>query len=129
MATITVSKRYNPVTKLKNVYGGNITSEGVISIDDLIERIQNRCTITKPDIMTCLQAFQQQTIYALRNAQSVNLGNLGNLYIKAKTKKAETADLFKISNVVGLSVGFRPSKKLKVQVDIKNMAPVRVIKK
>ncbi|MCF0182908.1 MAG: HU family DNA-binding protein [Bacteroidaceae bacterium] len=107
MLYVRVSKRYN---KIKHIYmyGASLISERQVTMDELVERINARCTVTKSDIMAVLAAFQEQAIYALRNAQGVSLGELGTLYIRANTRTMETAADFTINDVLGLLVGFRP---------------------
>lgn len=115
MPQVTVSRRYNPATK-EFAYGGNIKLSGKISLDEIVERINDRCTVTKPDILAVLAAFQQQAIYALRNAQGVSLGNIGTLYLRLRCKKAATMDEFTSANIISIRTGLRAGKKLIRQI-------------
>lgn len=115
MIEIIVSNRWNH-KKQKYEYGANIKSNGQIALTDIAERIQKRCTVTQSDILAVLAAFQEQAIYALRNAQSVSIGNPGNLYISAKTCRTDTPAEFDRSQVLSLQVKLRTRKNFAAQL-------------
>lgn len=111
MLYVKVSKHFNQVTH-EYQYGAALVSERQVTIDELVERINARCTVTKSDIVAVLAAFQEQAIYALRNAQGVSLGSIGTLYTRAKTQTEPTALDFDIDSVKSLTVGLRAGKDL-----------------
>lgn len=91
---------------------GTIVSNSQVSLGDIVDRISARCTVTKPDVIATLAAFQEQIIYAMRNAQSVSLGNIGSLHLRARVKMAKEGEDFNSNNIESLGVSLRPRKSL-----------------
>ena len=106
MLNVIVSNRWNSKEE-KYEYGACLKSNGQLNFNEMVERISARCTVTKADIIAVLAAFQEQSIYALRNAQGVSLGEIGNLYLAAQTSRTDTPQDFDISQVKGLHVKMR----------------------
>ena len=111
MITIKKVKRTKPFTESSSYYGV-VQSNGQITLDEIVERIVARCTVTKSDVLAVLAALQEQAIYALRNAQAISLGELGTLYLRMKSELVKEAVDFGIDNVRSISVGYRPRKQM-----------------
>ena len=106
MLNVIVSNRWN-AKKKKYEYGACLKSNGQLDINEMVKRISARCTVTKADIVAVLAAFQEQAIYALRNAQGISLGEIGNLYLSATTNRTDSPAEFDITQVQSLAVKMR----------------------
>ena len=70
-------QRYMPGnTEVKKWYPA-LAPVSTIGIDDVIEGIVARCTLTSPDIKACLNALQEVIIEQLQLGNAVEFGDLG----------------------------------------------------
>ena len=92
-------------------------------LDELAEEISGSCTVTKHDVKAVISVLEEKIIKALRNGQSVRLGDLGSFHALISSKAAATTDAFeKSENIRGLLVRFTPSSKMRHELSLKNPA-------
>ena len=114
--------RKNPITK-EYAYHANATSVTPIMLDELAEDISGSCTVTKHDVKAVISVLEEKIIKALRNGQSVRLGDLGSFHARISSKAAATTDDFEQSeHIRGLLVRFTPSSKMRHELSLKNPA-------
>ncbi len=114
--------RKNPITK-EYAYHANATSVTPIMLDELAEDISGSCTVTKHDVKAVISVLEEKIIKALRNGQSVRLGDLGSFHARISSKAAATTDAFEQSeNIRGILVRFTPSSKMRYALSLKNPA-------
>lgn len=98
----------------QNKYYAVAVSAGRSTMDMVVSKIEDRCTVTRPDILAVLAALVDDIKDRLQSGQIVELGELGNLQLTVHNKggaaSAEewTSDLIKKASIV-----FRPSTALK----------------
>ena len=114
--------RKNPITK-EYAYHANAIGVTPIKLDELAEDISGSCTVTKHDVKAVISVLEEKIIKALRNGQSVRLGDLGSFHARISSKAAATTDDFEQSeHIRGLLVRFTPSSKMRHELSLKNPA-------
>ena len=114
--------RKNPITK-EYAYHANAIGVTPIKLDELAEDISGSCTVTKHDVKAVISVLEEKIIKALRNGQSVRLGDLGSFHARISSKAAATTDAFEQSeHIRGLLVRFTPSSKMRHELSLKNPA-------
>ena len=87
---------------------------GRSTFEMIADKIEDRCTVTRPDILAVLAAFVDDIKDRLQSGQIVELGELGNMQLVvtnrggAATEEEWTQDYIKKAKVV-----FRPGTALK----------------
>lgn len=87
---------------------------GRSTMDMIVSKIEDRCTVTRPDILAVIAALIDDIKDRLQSGQIVELGELGHLQLTvlnrggATSETDWTTDLIKKANIV-----FRPSTALK----------------
>ena len=103
----------NGGTRVDKYYAKAVTM-GRSTLPMIAGSIQNRCTVTRPDILAVLAAFVDDVYDRLQQGQIVELGELGNMQLLihnnggAATKADWTPDLIKKAVIV-----YRPSVMMK----------------
>ncbi|MBR4297373.1 MAG: HU family DNA-binding protein, partial [Bacteroidaceae bacterium] len=72
-----------------------------------------------------ISVLEEKIIKALRNGQSVRLGDLGSFHARISSKAAATTDEFTENpseHIRGLLVRFTPSSKMRYALSLKNPA-------
>ncbi len=94
-------------------YAVSVTA-GRSTMDMIVSKIEDRCTVTRPDILAVIAALIDDIKDRLQSGQIVELGELGNMQLTVHNRggalsEAEwTSDLIKKANIV-----FRPSAAMK----------------
>lgn len=117
---INVSRRKNPATN-GYAYGGNIKLTGKIELDQLIEEIVSYTSVTPSDVKGIIASYVEQAIYALRNAQPIELENIGTLTLSLKSGKTATKDEFDATRLKSIRPAFRACQKFMKEVSKENM--------
>lgn len=108
----------NPSTQVVKYYP-QPASLNPLTLNGVVEQIERQCTVSEPDIKAVINALEYVVIQALKNGQSVRLGDLGSFRFTMTTEGAATAKEVKASLIKKLNVRFTPSgamrKKLKVE--------------
>ncbi len=76
MITYKVKAKKNPQTKDVKYYA-QLGDYKTVSRDHFVQRIVDKCTLTRADVTACLNALEEEVALLLLNGQGVRLGNLG----------------------------------------------------
>ena len=104
--------RKNPVTKSVAWYPQAAHVEA-LSLEDITERISLTCTVTEHDIKAVLSALQEQIVFALRNGNSVRLGDLGSFRLTMQGSPCETREEVSAEKIRRLRVRFTSGSRLR----------------
>ena len=114
--------RKNPITK-EFAYHASAIPVTPVKLDEIADSISATCTVNSADVKAVLDALQSQVIKALRNGQSVRLGDLGSFHARIQSKSAATEEEFKEdlgNHLKGVLVRFTPSSKMRWALSLKN---------
>lgn len=103
--------RKSPVDKSIKYYPGPVTPEPR-KLEQLAAEIEQKCTLTRVDIVACLAALQETIVAHLKDGRSVRFGELGSFRISLTGKGCPTADDVKSDSIQRLRVLFRPSSQI-----------------
>lgn len=98
--------------RVDKYYARTVTA-GRSTLEMIVNKIEGRCTVTRPDILAVLAAFIDDVEDRLQSGQIVELGELGHLQLLvlnrggADTVEDWTPDLIKKAKII-----FRPSTSL-----------------
>ncbi len=113
-----VIPRKSPRDRSVKYYGVQHTRQ--MSEQDFVERIVQKNTVTRADVLAVIASIREELVYSIRNGNSVTLPEIGTFGFSLKTKGAETKDKFTADNIKTLHVRFKPSSKLKYDVKVGN---------
>ncbi len=88
-----------------------------INIEQILEYCSENSGIPKAQMASAFYALNQQVEQFLLNGHSLELLNLGCLYLSINAKAAETEDEAGAKAVTRISVKFRQSKKLREMIN------------
>ena len=88
-----------------------------INIEQILEYCSENSGIPKAQMASAFYALNQQVEQFLLNGHSLELLNLGCLYLSINAKAAETEDEAGAKAVTRISVKFRQSKKLRDMIN------------
>ena len=91
-----------------------------MSEQDFVERIVQKNTVTRADVLAVIASIREELVYSIRNGNSVTLPEIGTFGFTIKTRGAETKAKFVADNIKSLLVRFKPSSKLKYDVKVGN---------
>ena len=96
--------------KANNHWFARAVMVGEMSTDELADRVQRECTLTKADVKACIESLIQNIKDGVQNSRIVRLDGLGTFKIGLSTTGAETPGEFSVtSNITGSHVIFTPS--------------------
>ena len=84
-------QRRNPRTDSKAWYP-QISLNSAVGADEVIQGIQDKCTLTKVDVKACLIALEEVIIEQLKMGNSVRFGALGSFRPTLKTRRWDDED-------------------------------------
>ena len=113
-----VIPRKSPRDRSVKYYGVQHTRQ--MSEQDFVERIVQKNTVTRADVLAVIASIREELVYSIRNGNSVTLPEIGTFGFSLKTKGAETKAKFVADNIKSLHVRFKPSSKLKYDVKVGN---------
>ena len=113
-----VIPRKSPKDRSIKYYGVQHTRQ--MSEQDFVERIVQKNTVTRADVLAVIASIREELVYSIRNGNSVTLPEIGTFGFSLKTKGAETKAKFVADNIKSLHVRFKPSSKLKYDVKVGN---------
>ncbi len=113
-----VIPRKSPKDRSVKYYGVQHTRQ--MSEQDFVERIVQKNTVTRADVLAVIASIREELVYSIRNGNSVTLPEIGTFGFSLKTKGAETKAKFVADNIKSLHVRFKPSSKLKYDVKVGN---------
>ncbi len=113
-----VIPRKSPKDRSVKYYGVQHTRQ--MSEQDFVERIVQKNTVTRADVLAVIASIREELVYSIRNGNSVTLPEIGTFGFTIKTRGAETKAKFVADNIKQLLVRFKPSSKLKYDVQVGN---------
>lgn len=93
----------------------------VVSTDELVEQINQRCTITQTDIKIFIDALAYELKSALARGQSVRLGDLGSFRPTLSAKGADTASEVDASYVKRVNIRHAMSAPMSAHLALRNL--------
>ena len=127
MLTYKVVERQNALTKQLQYYA-QVSPVTPVTLDQIVELIEKRSTVTSADVKAVLDALQFEVRNALVDGKSVRLGDLGSFRPTLSSRSALSADAFLPANIKGVRVRYMPSAALKSdlkldRVSLRNVTP------
>ena len=113
-----VIPRKSPKDRSVKYYGVQHTRQ--MSEQDFVERIVQKNTVTRADVLAVIASIREELVYSIRNGNSVTLPEIGTFGFTIKTRGAETKAKFVADNIKQLLVRFKPSSRLKYDVKVGN---------
>ena len=114
-----VVERKKPGTQDFKFYGQVVLGEP-IGLRKIIQEIEEKCTLTQPDIVAVLYALESAVSKHLLNGQSVRFGTLGSFRPTISSEGADSADAWAPSMVKKVRAVFTPSGQMKQNLSLKN---------
>ncbi len=90
-----------------------ISRNGIMSEEQLIERIAGASSLAENDILSALRALQMVITEETMNGTTVQLTQLGNFTPYLKAKAMATAEEVDASTIKGIKVNFKPNVRFK----------------
>ena len=115
MLTYKVVERQNALTKQLQYYA-QVSPVTPVTLDQIVELIEKRSTVTSADVKAVLDALQFEVRNALVDGKSVRLGDLGSFRPTLSSRSALSADAFLPANIKGVRVRYVPSARRWEQV-------------
>lgn len=112
MITFIAQERKNPITKVVKFYPAPARCVPM-SLQDIVERISQTCTVDEPDVKAVLSALQAQIILALRNGHSVRLGDLGSFRLTMSGYGCDLKEEVGVAAIKRLRVCYTMSSRLR----------------
>lgn len=82
-----------------------------VSTDEIAERIEAKCTLTKSDVKACVEALIHEIRDLIQNSNAVKLDGLGTFKLAIRSKGADSLEEFAVNrHIVGSRVLFQPAK-------------------
>ena len=97
-------------------YYGNLAPVQPVHLSELAANISRECTVTVHDVKAVLSSLEEQIYMALRNGQSVRLGDLGSFRPVINTTGVEIEKDFSVSNIKTVRPVFTPSTNLRYNI-------------
>lgn len=93
----------------------------VVSTDELVEQINQRCTLTQTDIKIFIDALAYELKSALARGQSVRLGDLGSFRPTLSAKGADTASKVDATYVKRVNIRHAMSAPMSAHLALRNL--------
>ena len=92
---------------------GRAVNMGTVDTDEIAERIQAKCSLTKSDVKACIEAFYEEVHQVLLDGKRAKLGMLGSFKVGITTEHAESPEKFTVKgNIKGVHVVYTPAVKV-----------------
>lgn len=114
-----VVEKKKPGTQDFKFYGTVVLGEPV-GIRAIVKEIEEKCTLTQPDILAVLSALESAIAAKLRNGQAVRFGTLGSFRPTITSEGAESAAAWAVNMIKRVRAVFTPSSQLKRDLSLKN---------
>ena len=88
-------------------------SSGVMGINEICDRLQRECTLTRADTMAVLIALEDVVADGISRGEIVRLGELCTLQLSVSGDGSETADAYKDTNIKKSKIMFRSGRTLR----------------
>lgn len=114
-----IVEKKKPGTQDFKYYGTIVLGEPV-GLRAIVKEIEEKCTLTQPDILAVLSALESAIAAKLRNGQAVRFGTLGSFRPTITSKGAATAPTWAVNMIKRVRAVFTPSAQLKRDLSLKN---------
>lgn len=114
-----IIERKKPGTQDFKYYGTIVLGEPV-GLRAIVKEIEEKCTLTQPDILAVLSALESAIAAKLRNGQSVRFGTLGSFRPTITSNGAASANTWAVNMIKRVRAVFTPSAQLKRDLSLKN---------
>lgn len=114
-----IVERKKPGTQDFKYYGTVVLGEPV-GIRAIVKEIEEKCTLTQPDILAVLSALESAIAAKLRNGQAVRFGTLGSFRPTITSNGATSAATWAVNMIKRVRAVFTPSAQLKRDLALKN---------
>lgn len=114
-----IVEKKKPGTQDFKYYGVVVLGEPV-GIRAIVKEIEEKCTLTQPDILAVLSALESAIAAKLRNGQAVRFGTLGSFRPTISSNGATSAAAWAVNMVKRVRAVFTPSAQLKRDLSLKN---------
>lgn len=84
----------------KGYYYPVVQRGATLTTDQLAQRIQERCTVTRPDIKAVLDALVTAMQYSLQSGEKVHIEGLGYFYLNILAKGADKKEDYDITKYI-----------------------------
>ena len=109
-----ITQRTNSIdTNKSSIYFLKIVHNNMIKIDQLSKEIEKETSLSEVDVHAVLIALQGKIMKHLEEGNVVNLENLGEFSIAAKTIAHENKEDVSVKDVQKFGINFMPSLKIK----------------
>ena len=114
LVTYSVVPRKNPGNKmLPPKYYAQAQASGVMGIEEISERLQRECTLTRADIMAVLVGLEDVVADGISRGEIVRLGGLCSLQISLSSGGTDTEEEFNDALISKKRVLFRSGRTLR----------------
>lgn len=114
-----IIERKKPGTQDFKYYGTIVLGEPV-GLRAIVKEIEEKCTLTQPDILAVLSALESAIAAKLRNGQAVRFGTLGSFRPTITSIGAKDASAWAVNMIKRVRAVFTPSGQLKRDLAVKN---------
>lgn len=114
-----IVEKKKPGTQDFKFYGTVVLGEPV-GIRAIVKEIEEKCTLTQPDILAVLSALESAIAAKLRNGQAVRFGTLGSFRPTISSAGAGSAATWAVNMIKRVRAVFTPSAQLKRDLSLKN---------
>ena len=125
MLTYKVVERQNALTKQLQYYA-QVSPVTPVTLDQIVELIEKRSTVTSADVKAVLDALQFEVRNALVDGKSVRLGDLGSFRPTLSCRASLSAEAFTAANLKGVRVRFTPSARMETELKLDRVS-VRLV--
>lgn len=93
-----------------------------LGFDEVAEQIERQCTVATPDIKAVLNALEYVIFHALRNGQSVRLGDIGSFRPTISCKGVEKLEDATLDKVRAVRCRYTASARMYRELQLKNLS-------
>lgn len=119
MLTYRTISRKSPKDQSLKYYPMLVSPKPIFS-DQIISRIERRCTLASADVKAVTDAIEVELMDNLAEGKSVRLGDLGTFRLTLRTKGSATPEEVTADKIVGSHIVFTPSPKLRRALSVRN---------
>lgn len=113
-------KKRNPQNN-ETKYYAQMAPVTPLTLNGVAEQIERQCTVSMPDIKAVLNAMEYVVVSALKNGQSVRLGDLGSFRPTLTSSPADAASDVKAGLVKRVRCRYTQSGSMTRALDLKNL--------
>lgn len=97
----------------KPIYFARTESKGVTSMEELETMVSKISSASEGDVRSVLRTLSDLICHSLRDGRIVDLGDIGRLRIRLKSKHTDSREDFLQGNIRNIGVVFTPSVRIK----------------